>query len=154
MGTLGSWLTNDELYTEAEPLLLQALAMGTDLLGPDHVSVAIMKTGLAKMYLARGRTDDAEAMANSAREVFASQLPEDHWRIAWVEGLQGAVLTAALSWVGARSHVDALAFEIHEGAKVPVYQHIIRSDSHEGGQLTYPAIINVALQTTLDFGRE
>lgn len=36
------------------------------------------------------------------------------------------------------------------GAKVPVYQQIIRSPDHDGGQLTYPAIINLGAQYVFD----
>ena len=92
VGTLGSWLTDVEQYREAEPLLQEGLAMATTTLGADHVQIGITETALAKMYLATGRTDEAGTMANSAREVFVSQLPEDHWRIAWATSLQGAVL--------------------------------------------------------------
>lgn len=40
-------------------------------------------------------------------------------------------------------------FRLTVGAKVPVYQHVIET-GHEGGQLTYPAIVNVGLQRPFD----
>ena len=41
-------------------------------------------------------------------------------------------------------------FSVSLGAKVPVYQAIITSGSHDGGQLTYPAIINLGIRRAFD----
>ncbi len=41
-------------------------------------------------------------------------------------------------------------FELSLGLKVPVYQHIITSGSHDGGQLTYPLILNLGVKRAFD----
>lgn len=51
---------------------------------------------------------------------------------------------------GASASLPVGASLLTLGFKVPVYQHIIQSEDHDGGQLTYPAIINVGVRRTFD----
>lgn len=54
--------------------------------------------------------------------------------------------------VGASVVYSLGLFNLSVGVKVPVYQHIIQSDDHDGGQLSYPGIINLGVQRTFDIG--
>lgn len=52
--------------------------------------------------------------------------------------------------LGASALLPLGAFTASLGVKVPVYQHVIRSPGHDGGQLTYPAIVSLGLRRTFD----
>ncbi len=92
LSALGGWLSFDGSYVEAEPLLDEAVAMGERILGADHVQVAVSKTALAQLYLATDRVQECADMIGIARQILATQLPENHWRTAWAGSVQGASL--------------------------------------------------------------
>lgn len=92
LGLLGHWLTNDGYYAEADAVLHEAVEMGTSTLGEDRYQVAKAGVSLAQLYLETDRTEAAAETAARAREVFAGELGEDHWRTAWAASVQSAAL--------------------------------------------------------------
>jgi tetratricopeptide (TPR) repeat protein len=67
---------------EAEPLLREAIAVWTMLLGADHPFVASGLMNLGTVLKARRRYEEAEALMNRAANIDAHTLPEGHPRIA------------------------------------------------------------------------
>ena len=63
------------------------------LLGPSHPEVAGSKTRIAYLHLKTGRPEDARALAQDAKLMFAELLPAGHWRTAWSASVEGASLT-------------------------------------------------------------
>jgi len=92
LGALGSWLTDATLYAEAEPLLVESVEMREEIFGDGHIQVAVGRTGLAQLYLATERIEEAESFARAAHVVLTEQLPENHWRTAWAASIEGSSL--------------------------------------------------------------
>jgi len=92
VGTLGSWLTNAGNYADADPLLHESVDMRKRLLGEEHTQTAVGMTGLAQLYLATGRIEEAAELSGAARNVLTSQLSADHWRTAWATSVEGSSL--------------------------------------------------------------
>ena len=69
-------------YSEAEPLLVQALELRNRLLGEDHRNVATSLNNLALLYKSQGRYSEAEPLYLQALELYKRLLGEDHRNVA------------------------------------------------------------------------
>jgi tetratricopeptide (TPR) repeat protein len=56
----GNYLLGRNIFAEAEPLFVNAVAIGERVLGPEHVKVGQWLNNLANLYLNSGRYDEAE----------------------------------------------------------------------------------------------
>ena len=65
-------------YTEAEPLLLEALDLYKRLLGDNHPHVANSLNNLAALYYSQGRYTEAEPLYLEAINIFRERLGENH----------------------------------------------------------------------------
>ncbi|NMF81946.1 tetratricopeptide repeat protein [Nodosilinea sp. P-1105] len=69
-------------YTDAEPLLQQALAMRQRLLGDEHPDVATSLNNLAGLYDKQGRYTDAEPLFQDALAMYKRLLGDEHPDVA------------------------------------------------------------------------
>lgn len=101
-----------------------------------------------------GASGDVEVLKHLRAGVAGDVVNEQPERWGGVIQQDGNVgRTDVLAGVSVSYRVGSVSATL--SGKVPVYQHFIRhSDGHRGdpGQLTYPAILNLAVQTS--FGRE
>ncbi|MEH2226973.1 tetratricopeptide repeat protein, partial [Nostoc sp.] len=65
-------------YSDAEPLLIEALAMRKRLLGDEHPSVATSLNNLAGLYDSQGRYSDAEPLYIEALAIAEKRLGANH----------------------------------------------------------------------------
>ncbi|CCQ69689.1 Kinesin light chain [Crocosphaera watsonii WH 0402] len=65
-------------YTEAEPLLIQALAIYKEQLGENHPSTATSLNNLAALYYVQGKYTEAEPLYQQALAITKEQLGENH----------------------------------------------------------------------------
>ncbi len=75
---------------EAETLFDEALAMIEDRANPHHPDAGIALFGLGELYLKEGRIAKARAALEQASKVWATSLPEGHWRRAETKVVLGA----------------------------------------------------------------
>ncbi|MBD2102058.1 FxSxx-COOH system tetratricopeptide repeat protein, partial [Leptolyngbya sp. FACHB-261] len=78
----GYYLAQRAQYTEAEPLLAQALELRQRLLGQDHPDVATSLNNLALLYDSQGRYSEAEPLYLQALELRQRLLGQDHPDVA------------------------------------------------------------------------
>lgn len=78
----GTTLTTQGLYSEAEPLLVQALQMQKRLLGEEHSDVAASLNNLAALYKSQGRYDEAEMLFVQVLAMSKRLLGEGHLDVA------------------------------------------------------------------------
>jgi tetratricopeptide (TPR) repeat protein len=69
-------------YSEAEPLLVQALEMRKRLLGNEHPDVATSLNNLAELYRSQCRYSEAEALYGQALEMWKQLLGNEHPDVA------------------------------------------------------------------------
>ena len=69
-------------YSEAEPLLVQALALRKRLLGEEHPDVAESLNNLAELYRSQGRYSEAEPLYEQALALRKRLLREEHSDVA------------------------------------------------------------------------
>ena len=69
-------------YTEAEQLLTQALKVGEENLGAEHIEVAKSLTNLAELYRAQGKYHQAIPLCEHARAIYEDTLGPDHPDVA------------------------------------------------------------------------
>ncbi|HZR44312.1 MAG TPA: tetratricopeptide repeat protein, partial [Ktedonobacteraceae bacterium] len=74
----GYYLYTRARYTEAEPLLVHALAINEQLLGPDHPGTAQSLHTLALLYRFQGRYAEAESLHRRALTIREQQLGTHH----------------------------------------------------------------------------
>jgi len=67
---LGCSYRNEGKYHEAEPPLLQALAIREKALGPKHILVAVSLNQLAMLYALEEKLDDAQVFTNRASAIW------------------------------------------------------------------------------------
>ncbi|MFB2971686.1 tetratricopeptide repeat protein [Aerosakkonema sp. BLCC-F183] len=79
---LGAMYTSQGRFGEAEPLLLEALALCKCLLGDEHPDVAITLKNLAKLYQFQGRYSEAKPLLMEALEREKRLLGEQHPSVA------------------------------------------------------------------------
>jgi uncharacterized protein YjbI with pentapeptide repeats/DNA-binding NarL/FixJ family response regulator len=65
-------------YSEAEPLLLQALQIRQQQLGPEHPDTAMSLNNLAGLYRSQGRYSEAESLYEQALALYRQILGENH----------------------------------------------------------------------------
>ena len=89
-------------YSEAEPLLLQALEIDRRSLPEDHPSLATHLNNLALLYKSQGRYSEAEPVYLQALEIVRQKMPKNHpdiqimWKNyvgLWREGISKGPLT-------------------------------------------------------------
>ena len=95
---LGFWLMEQGEYEESDALLQESLAVRREVLGDSHPATAGTQTILAYLRVATEQNDEALEFAASARQVLLQNLPEDHWRVAFAKGAEGAALVAQGSY--------------------------------------------------------
>ncbi|MFZ1025595.1 MAG: CHAT domain-containing protein, partial [Limnoraphis robusta] len=69
-------------YSQAEPLLIQALEMYQKLLGDEHPDVANSLNSLAALYTSQGRYSQAEPLLIQALEMYQKLLGDEHPDVA------------------------------------------------------------------------
>jgi tetratricopeptide (TPR) repeat protein/CHAT domain-containing protein len=69
-------------YREAEPLFLEAVAIGRQSLPPNHPSLATCLNNLANLYRSQGRYSEAEALYIEAVAIDRQSLPPNHPSLA------------------------------------------------------------------------
>ena len=69
-------------YTDAEPLLIQAMGIRREVLGEEHQSYATSLNNLASLYEATGRYADAEPLLIQAMGILRKVLGEEHQNYA------------------------------------------------------------------------
>jgi len=74
----GWYLREQAQYTQAAPLLQQALTMGEHSLGSDHSYLGVILNNLALLYRAQGRSEEAEPLLRRALTICEQALPPDH----------------------------------------------------------------------------
>jgi tetratricopeptide (TPR) repeat protein len=82
MDQLGLLLCAKALYTEAEPLMRRALAIGERSLGPDHPRVATHLNNLAQLLRATNRLGEAEPLMRRALAIAERSPGPDHASVA------------------------------------------------------------------------
>jgi tetratricopeptide (TPR) repeat protein len=82
LGCLALLYQSQGRYEEAEPLYLQALAIGEQQLGKDHPDVATRLNNLAGHYESQGRYEEAEPLYLQALAISEQQLGKDHPDVA------------------------------------------------------------------------
>ncbi len=82
LGQVGWYLREHALYTQAEALLQQALAIIEKVLGPDHPDTARTLGNLAGLYEAQGKHEQAEPLYQRALAIKEKVLDPDHPSIA------------------------------------------------------------------------
>ena len=74
LNRVGYYLTKRTRYAEAEPLLLQALAIGEQLWGPEHLDTAAILNNLATVYRELCKNEEAELLYSRALTICEQQL--------------------------------------------------------------------------------
>ena len=74
----GNYLRERARYGEAEPLLVQALAMFKQELGATHPDTAMSLNGLGELYIAQGKYAEAELLHQQALTICEQQLGATH----------------------------------------------------------------------------
>ena len=91
----GYYYKSQGRYEEAEPLYLDALAMGQRLLGDAHPDVASSLFNLGALRYKQGRYREALALLLQAQPIYLSQLGPDHPTTqalqSWLDGTQAAL---------------------------------------------------------------
>lgn len=82
LNAAGVYLVYRARTGEAERLLIQALSIREQLLGPDHPDTATSLNNLARLYQMRGRYEQAESLYVRALEIREEKLGPDHPRTA------------------------------------------------------------------------
>ncbi|HEY1353760.1 MAG TPA: tetratricopeptide repeat protein [Ktedonobacteraceae bacterium] len=77
-----SYLQDRARYTTAEPLYLRALALRTQLLGPEHLDVATSLNGLANLYAQQSKEAEAEPLYQQALAIREHHLGSEHPDVA------------------------------------------------------------------------
>ena len=68
---LGELYYNKEEYTMAEPMYVQALRIFEKALGRDHLSVALVLTNMAELYLKMNRVDESTSCLTRAQGIYS-----------------------------------------------------------------------------------
>ena len=76
--SLGVHRLQQEMYGEAEALLLRAIAIHEEIFGPDHPDVGMDSFHLASVYLYQLRYSEAEATLLRVMEIDSKTLPAGH----------------------------------------------------------------------------
>jgi len=69
---------NQRKYGEAEPLLVQALAIFEQQLGTMHPKTALQQSNLAELYYAQGKYKEAEFLYQRALAIYHQALGSQH----------------------------------------------------------------------------
>ena len=80
----GWYLREQAQYTQAAPLLQQALTIVERSLGSDHSYLGVILNNLALLYRAQGRYEEAEPLYRRALTISEKALPPDHPDIATI----------------------------------------------------------------------
>ena len=103
-------------YDEASEHYARALAIRSDVLGPDHPEVARMFSGIGNVRRAQGKHDEAEEAQLRALEILQRALGEDHPGVALAHNNLGNVYQSQGRYEDAtRSHEAAI--EIRKDAQ-------------------------------------
>lgn len=89
LNTLGAALTGAGNYAEAGQQLHAGLAMREQVLGKNHVDVAISLTNLGKLYIAQARYGEADQALARARTIVEGFSGKEHAEVAVIEYQQG-----------------------------------------------------------------
>ncbi|MEM9665538.1 MAG: serine/threonine-protein kinase, partial [Bacteroidota bacterium] len=139
LGNYGVTLWDLGRYEEAEQYLQEALAVDEEVLGPDHLSVAIGHGYLGVLYQSMGRYDDALAMHQEEMALLRANAPDD---AKWMANALGNVGTL-LNDLGRHEEAEAA---LREG--IDLYIGIAGPDHPSVGWLT-----NGLASTLTDLGR-
>ena len=82
-------------------LVEESLAIRRKALGPEHPQVAGTLTVQANLMLARGRYEEARAVAVEAQRILKLSLPDDSWQAAAARNTEGAALAKLGDYAGA-----------------------------------------------------
>lgn len=82
MSQLATFLHGNALWTEAEPLMRGALAIGEKSHGNDHSAVAVLLNNLAQLLKATNRLDEAEPLMRRALAITETSRGNDHPTVA------------------------------------------------------------------------
>ena len=82
LNELGMLLETKGLYTQAEPLIRRALAMGETSLGKDHPKVALCLNNLAQLLQATNRYAEAEPLMRRGLAIDQASFGKDHPKVA------------------------------------------------------------------------
>jgi tetratricopeptide (TPR) repeat protein len=74
----GWYLREQEQYTQAAPLLQQALTIAERSLGSEHSYLGVILNNLASLYRDQGRYEEAEPLFQRALATCEKALPPDH----------------------------------------------------------------------------
>jgi tetratricopeptide (TPR) repeat protein len=89
---VGALLLRTGELDKAEADVRQGMEMRASIFGTDSTNYANSEVLLAMIFVARGGFDDALGLARAARPVLEAGYPEDHWRRAMEESVEGAAL--------------------------------------------------------------
>jgi serine/threonine-protein kinase len=82
MAVLGDVYVSLGLYDQAEPLLVQALAIRQSILDDRHVDLAASLRGLATLYVLQGRYEKAAPLHQHALKIQESELGPNHLEVS------------------------------------------------------------------------
>ena len=95
---LGDLLQHRGRYRDAEPVLLEAIAVAEQAFGPDHIEVATPLNNLAVCYKYMARYLDAGPLYQRALSITEQALGPDHPNVATIYHNLGGLEHAARNW--------------------------------------------------------
>jgi len=98
LADLGDLLQQKGRYRDAEPLLLDAIAVAEEAFGPDHLEVATPLNNLAVCYKYLARYLDAGPLYQRALMITERALGSDHPQVATIYHNLGGLEHAARNW--------------------------------------------------------
>jgi tetratricopeptide (TPR) repeat protein len=134
LNRVGAYLHGRGAYSQAEPLLRDALAIREDVLGPDHLDTAASLNNLASLLYARGDLAAARSLYEPALAILVKGLGPEHPVTATNLANLGSLLHFQGDLAGARTLLER-ALAASEKALGPKHTSVAQSLNNLAGVL-------------------